>query len=291
MFLPASLPLTVERAIEMPLLHFDIREGAWCQPYKPKRLEPRPACRCIRQRSAQGLRNNSPGWGGGRSVFGLSDSTTDLHDTTSPRRLRMLTSVTCHVQETRRPTHRPAQEQTTPLAALAVIPSMEIAPERDVLQAAPASTRAAAIQKQTRPASYSSERGELPVSAVIYRLPRHRPVLDHRITRSLVCEMARAKPPSNLFAYTGKARLHAALGAASAPPPPSIVTLIDCGAAQFRIDGMRRNAARRVSADALEWLKQNDTRRYGLIYLGPAAILAAANDGRDTRQFNATLWR
>jgi 23S rRNA (guanine2445-N2)-methyltransferase / 23S rRNA (guanine2069-N7)-methyltransferase len=93
--------------------------------------------------------------------------------------------------------------------------------------------------------------------------------LDHRPTRALVREWAQDRHFLNLFAYTGTATVHAALGGART------TTSVDLS--RTYLDWAKRNMARNgfsahghyfIQADCFAWLKQ-EQRRYDLIFLDP----------------------
>jgi 23S rRNA (guanine2445-N2)-methyltransferase / 23S rRNA (guanine2069-N7)-methyltransferase len=94
--------------------------------------------------------------------------------------------------------------------------------------------------------------------------------LDHRPTRALLGELARGRRFLNLFAYTGTATVHAALGGARS------TTTVDMS--HTYLDWARRNLALNaiggpdhelLQGDVLPWLHQNRKRRFGLIFLDP----------------------
>ncbi|EIJ43005.1 putative N6-adenine-specific DNA methylase [Beggiatoa alba B18LD] len=103
--------------------------------------------------------------------------------------------------------------------------------------------------------------------------------LDHRTTRQWLYEMAQGKRFLNLFAYTGSATVHAALGGAST------TTTVDMS--HVYLNWAKRNLARNgfsdhrhhfVQADCFTWLEEEAQRlvsspyrlpRYDLIFLDP----------------------
>jgi 23S rRNA (guanine2445-N2)-methyltransferase / 23S rRNA (guanine2069-N7)-methyltransferase len=93
--------------------------------------------------------------------------------------------------------------------------------------------------------------------------------LDHRPTRALVRQWAKNKHFLNLFAYTGTATVHAALGGARS------TTSVDLS--PNYLAWAKRNLARNgfseyghhfIQADCLTWMQQ-EKRRYDLIFLDP----------------------
>ena len=121
--------------------------------------------------------------------------------------------------------------------------------------------------------------------------------LDHRITRRLIGERARGRDFLNLFAYTGAASVHAALGgAASTTSVDMSRTYLDWARRNLAQNGLRGDRYRLVQADVTEWLAaqaeavqggesgargvwgkarqrnagaDGEARRYGLIFLDP----------------------
>jgi 23S rRNA (guanine2445-N2)-methyltransferase / 23S rRNA (guanine2069-N7)-methyltransferase len=112
--------------------------------------------------------------------------------------------------------------------------------------------------------------------------------LDHRTTRAMLGEMAKGKRFLNLFAYTGAATVHAALGgAASTTTVDMSRTYLDWARRNLELNGIgdwieprdarqgRRVCVLRgrqhelVQADVLQWLDENHPERYGLIFLDP----------------------
>ena len=97
--------------------------------------------------------------------------------------------------------------------------------------------------------------------------------LDHRPMRLLIQQQAKGKRFLNLFAYTGTATVHAAMGGARS------TTTVDMS--KTYLDWARRNLALNdirgdhelIQADCLEWLetevKQTYARQYDLIFLDP----------------------
>jgi len=119
--------------------------------------------------------------------------------------------------------------------------------------------------------------------------------LDHRLTRALVRDLAKGRHFLNLFAYTGAATVHAALGGAvSTTTVDMSVTYLDWAKRNLALNGIEADTAdngrepsqagnpwgKRLSsrpsprhelirADVLRWVEDNQHRRYGLIFLDP----------------------
>ncbi|MGL4826935.1 MAG: bifunctional 23S rRNA (guanine(2069)-N(7))-methyltransferase RlmK/23S rRNA (guanine(2445)-N(2))-methyltransferase RlmL [Vibrionaceae bacterium] len=98
--------------------------------------------------------------------------------------------------------------------------------------------------------------------------------LDHRLTRKWLGSMAKGKDFLNLFAYTGSASVHAAVGGART------TTTVDMSKSylawaqrnfehnQAKINGRIDKEHRFIHADCLQWLEQ-EKGRYDLIFIDP----------------------
>jgi len=96
--------------------------------------------------------------------------------------------------------------------------------------------------------------------------------LDHRITRSLLGELAVGRSFLNLFAYTGVASVHAALGGAIATTTVDMSrTYLDWAARNMALNGLRGEAHQVVQEDCLLWIDKALLRglRFGVIFLDP----------------------
>jgi 23S rRNA (guanine2445-N2)-methyltransferase / 23S rRNA (guanine2069-N7)-methyltransferase len=98
--------------------------------------------------------------------------------------------------------------------------------------------------------------------------------LDHRLTRGLAGRLARGRSFLNLFAYTGSASVHAALGGAAATTTVDMSqTYLDWARRNLELNGITGPRHRVIRADCLEWLEQmsraEPRRRFGLIFLDP----------------------
>jgi 23S rRNA (guanine2445-N2)-methyltransferase / 23S rRNA (guanine2069-N7)-methyltransferase len=93
--------------------------------------------------------------------------------------------------------------------------------------------------------------------------------LDHRPTRKLLGELAAGRQFLNLFAYTGTATVHAALGGALSTTSVDLSrTYLDWARRNLELNGLSGANHRLVQADCLTWLTR-ETRRYDLIFLDP----------------------
>lgn len=98
--------------------------------------------------------------------------------------------------------------------------------------------------------------------------------LDHRITRSLLAELAKQKNMLNLFAYTGSATVYAAAGGADTTTTVDMSnTYLDWARRNMALNGFTGKAHRFIQANCMEWLEQAEARhRYGLIFLDPPSF-------------------
>lgn len=94
--------------------------------------------------------------------------------------------------------------------------------------------------------------------------------LDHRPARFWLQENSRGARFLNLFAYTGAATVHAALGGATSTTTVDLSrTYLDWAAENLRANGFELGPDHRVKqADCLAWLKQ-DLGPYDLIFMDP----------------------
>jgi 23S rRNA (guanine2445-N2)-methyltransferase / 23S rRNA (guanine2069-N7)-methyltransferase len=100
--------------------------------------------------------------------------------------------------------------------------------------------------------------------------------LDHRITRARLRELAAGRRFLNLFAYTGAATVHAALGGAAATTTVDLSnTYLDWARRNLELNGFTGGGHEFIQADCLEWLAREAgyppgrRRCYGLIFLDP----------------------
>ncbi|MBX9402377.1 bifunctional 23S rRNA (guanine(2069)-N(7))-methyltransferase RlmK/23S rRNA (guanine(2445)-N(2))-methyltransferase RlmL [Lysobacter sp. BMK333-48F3] len=116
--------------------------------------------------------------------------------------------------------------------------------------------------------------------------------LDHRPMRLRIAAEARGRRFLNLFAYTGAATVHAAVGGASE------TTTVDLSATylQWCADNLRENGIagpqhRLVQADAMQWLEA-DRGRYDLIFCDPPTFSNSARaDDFDIQREHVRLLR
>ncbi len=96
--------------------------------------------------------------------------------------------------------------------------------------------------------------------------------LDHRLTRQLIGKLARGRSFLNLFAYTGVATVHAALGRAEATTTVDMSrTYLDIAKRNMALNGQRGDEHQFEQADCLMWIDKALLRglKFGLIFLDP----------------------
>lgn len=98
--------------------------------------------------------------------------------------------------------------------------------------------------------------------------------LDHRITRQMLGQESRGKRFLNLFAYTGAATVHAAVGGARTTTTVDMSkTYLEWARRNLALNGFRGKAHQFIQADCTRWLEQEAQRRgssrYDLIFLDP----------------------
>ncbi|KGK01342.1 bifunctional 23S rRNA (guanine(2069)-N(7))-methyltransferase RlmK/23S rRNA (guanine(2445)-N(2))-methyltransferase RlmL [Pseudoalteromonas sp. ND6B] len=93
--------------------------------------------------------------------------------------------------------------------------------------------------------------------------------LDHRLARRYIQEYAKDKRFLNLFAYTGTASVHAALGGAKAITTVDLSkTYLKWGQDNFALNDISNTRYRFEQADCLKWL-EHAQGQYDLIFLDP----------------------
>ncbi|SFT39905.1 23S rRNA (guanine2445-N2)-methyltransferase / 23S rRNA (guanine2069-N7)-methyltransferase [Pseudoalteromonas sp. DSM 26666] len=93
--------------------------------------------------------------------------------------------------------------------------------------------------------------------------------LDHRLARRYIQENAKDKRFLNLFAYTGTASVHAALGGAKAITTVDLSkTYLKWGQDNFALNDISNTRYRFEQADCLKWL-EHAKGQYDLIFLDP----------------------
>ena len=93
--------------------------------------------------------------------------------------------------------------------------------------------------------------------------------LDHRLTRKMVGEMAKGKDFLNLFAYTGSATVHAALGGAKSTTTLDMSnTYLNWAEQNLILNDIEGKQHKLIQADCLQWLEKCD-RQFDLIFVDP----------------------
>lgn len=93
--------------------------------------------------------------------------------------------------------------------------------------------------------------------------------LDHRLTRKMLGEMAKGKDFLNLFAYTGSATVHAALGKAKSTITVDMSnTYLNWAEQNLLLNDIEGKQHKLIQADCLQWLDKCD-RQFDLIFVDP----------------------
>ena len=93
--------------------------------------------------------------------------------------------------------------------------------------------------------------------------------LDHRLTRKMLSEMAQGKDFLNLFAYTGSATVHAALGKAKSTTTVDMSnTYLNWAEQNLLLNDIEGKQHKLIQADCLQWLEKCD-RQFDLIFVDP----------------------
>lgn len=94
--------------------------------------------------------------------------------------------------------------------------------------------------------------------------------LDHRVTRKLVGDKSKGKNVLNLFAYTGSASVHAAIGGAKSVTTIDMSnTYISWAKENFALNGLSGKQYDFIQADCLQWIKENIHQKFDLIFIDP----------------------
>ena len=93
--------------------------------------------------------------------------------------------------------------------------------------------------------------------------------LDHRLTRKMLGEMEQGKDFLNLFAYTGSATVHAALGKAKSTTTVDMSnTYLNWAEQNLLLNDIEGKQHKLIQADCLQWLEKCD-RQFDLIFVDP----------------------
>ena len=93
--------------------------------------------------------------------------------------------------------------------------------------------------------------------------------LDHRLTRKMIGELVKGKNFLNLFAYTGSATVHAALGGAKSTTTVDMSnTYLNWAEQNLILNDIEGKQHKLIQADCLQWLEKCD-RQFDLIFVDP----------------------
>ncbi len=93
--------------------------------------------------------------------------------------------------------------------------------------------------------------------------------LDHRLTRKLVGTKSKDKDVLNLFAYTGSASVHAALGGAKSVKTVDMSnTYTNWAKENFALNGLNDDKYQFVQANCMQWIKTTHDK-FDLIFIDP----------------------
>jgi 23S rRNA (guanine2445-N2)-methyltransferase / 23S rRNA (guanine2069-N7)-methyltransferase len=98
--------------------------------------------------------------------------------------------------------------------------------------------------------------------------------LDHRITRSMLSELATGRRFLNLFAYTGAGTVHAAKGGARSTLTIDLSkTYLEWAKRNMLLNGFTGSEHAFIQANCVEWLeKASSEQKFGLIFLDPPSF-------------------
>ena len=115
--------------------------------------------------------------------------------------------------------------------------------------------------------------------------------LDHRLTRKMLGEMAQGKDFLNLFAYTGSATVHAALGKAKSTTTVDMSnTYLNWAEQNLLLNDIEGKQHKLIQADCLQWLEKCD-RQFDLIFVDPPTFSNSKRmeDSWDVQRDHITL--
>jgi|TARA_Y100000310_G_scaffold291715_2_gene319862 23S rRNA (guanine2445-N2)-methyltransferase / 23S rRNA (guanine2069-N7)-methyltransferase len=103
--------------------------------------------------------------------------------------------------------------------------------------------------------------------------------LDQRMTRTAIAAASRGKSFLNLFAYTGSATVHAAMGGAARTTSVDMSkTYLDWAQRNMALNGFSGNQHRYLQTDCLQWLRSPGRYdRYDIILLDPPTFSNSKN--------------
>lgn len=93
--------------------------------------------------------------------------------------------------------------------------------------------------------------------------------IDHRLARKMLGEMSKGKDFLNLFAYTGTASVHAALGGAKSTTTVDMSrTYLEWAERNFQLNHLSGHEHRLIHADCLSWIRES-RESFDLIFIDP----------------------
>jgi 23S rRNA (guanine2445-N2)-methyltransferase / 23S rRNA (guanine2069-N7)-methyltransferase len=187
-----------------------------------------------------------------------------------------------HVQEYQAPKEiEVAKAESRLQEALSAIPQvLEISPEQMFLKVRRRQKGAAQYEKLAEEKQlYEVSEGDLRFLVNFSDYLDTGLFLDHRLTRTLLRDLARGRHFLNLFAYTGTATVYAAAGAAASTTTVDMSrTYLDWARKNLALNGFSDARHHYIQADCLEWVKEvgKEKMRYGLIFLDPPSFSNSA---------------
>lgn len=104
--------------------------------------------------------------------------------------------------------------------------------------------------------------------------------LDHRTIRARIAQESAGKRFLNLFAYTGTATVHAAVGGAESTTTVDLsANYLNWARMNLALNGFGGLAHETVQADCLQWLAE-DRKEYDLIFIDPPTFSNTKKEGR-----------
>jgi 23S rRNA (guanine2445-N2)-methyltransferase / 23S rRNA (guanine2069-N7)-methyltransferase len=281
-------------AIECRLLHFDVGEAAVVQPYTPKPLEPSAGMEMFENRLRKDWKHFGR-WARRQDIFAYRLYDADLHEYNLAVDVYESDKRYVHVQEYEAPdTIEPRKAQTRLREALAVIPQvLEIAPEQMFFKQRRRQKGGTQYEKQAETGEfYEVREGACRLLVNFTDYLDTGLFLDHRLTRTMLGEMAKGKRFLNLFGYTGTATVHAALGGAKSTTTVDMSnTYLDWAQRNLELNGVQGAQHELIQADVLQSLASETTRRYDLIFLDPPTFSRSKRmeDTLDIQRDHVTL--
>jgi 23S rRNA (guanine2445-N2)-methyltransferase / 23S rRNA (guanine2069-N7)-methyltransferase len=283
-------------AIECRLLHFEITEAAVVEERPPRPFEIRPgtSAEMFANRLRKDLQHFGR-WARRREIscYRLYDA--DLHEYNLAIDVYESDKRYVHVQEYEAPdTISPDKARRRLQHALAVIPLVLGIPREQVFFKLRRRQKGGGQYEKLGEAGEFHEVREGPCRFLVNFTDYLDTglFLDHRDTRAMLGELAKGKRFLNLFGYTGTATVRAALGGAAATTTVDMSrTYLDWARRNFALNGLSEKQHELIQADVLVWLKENRSRRHGLIFLDPPTFSRSKRmeDTLDVQRDHAAL--